>query len=182
MNGQRLSLKASPTGFSPALDFFLKTDGIQKFTAYNDFKATIHAYQHEHQVSGIIWQTLTIQEQTLYFPKLHDQLIAIPTDLDLLHRHRDPIYTFWHEITQGMDLYLALHVGKMHEPIALAEVDRIYRRTAWASLNAQGSGPTLEVILQLGWGQPEEAVYRRGFPESGSELIHAVYPGNKPLG
>lgn len=182
MNGQRLNLKASPTGFSPVLDFFLKTDGIQKFTAYNDFKATIHAYQREQQVSGLIWQTLTIQGKTLEFLQLHDQLIALPADLDLLRSTRDTIYVFWGEVTVGMDLYLALYGGKMHEPIAIAEVDRIYQRTEWASLSVQGGGPTLEIILQLGWGQPDEAVYRRGFPESGSEFIHASYPGKTPLG
>jgi hypothetical protein len=34
----------------------------------------------------------------------------------------------------------------------------------------------------LGWGKPEVARYRRGFPESGSEFVHAVYPGQQPLG
>jgi len=182
MNGQRFNLKASPTGFSPALDFFLKTDGIQKFTAYNDFKATIHAYQREQQVSGLIWQTLMIQGKSLKFLQLHDQLIALPADLALLCSTRDTIYAFWREVTGGMDLYLALHGGKMHEPIAIADVDCIYQRTEWASLAVQGGGPTLEVILQLGWGQPDKALYRRGFPESGSEFIHALYPGKTPLG
>lgn len=40
----------------------------------------------------------------------------------------------------------------------------------------------LEMILQLGWGKPEEAYYKRGRPGSGSEYIHAVNPGNRPIG
>ena len=29
--------------------------------------------------------------------------------------------------------------------------------------------------------QPQEAAYRRGWPDSGSEYIHAVNPGNRPI-
>jgi len=32
----------------------------------------------------------------------------------------------------------------------------------------------LEIVLQLGWGQPAEAAYKREWPASGSEYIHAV--------
>jgi hypothetical protein len=40
----------------------------------------------------------------------------------------------------------------------------------------------LEIILQLGWGQPQEAAYKRGRPLAGSEFIHAVNPGCYPIG
>jgi len=40
----------------------------------------------------------------------------------------------------------------------------------------------LELILQLGWGQPQEATYKRGRPLAGSEFIHAVNPGCYPIG
>lgn len=39
----------------------------------------------------------------------------------------------------------------------------------------------LEMLLQLGWGQPSEAGDRRGWPQSGSENIHAVKPGQRPI-
>jgi len=38
----------------------------------------------------------------------------------------------------------------------------------------------LEMLLQLGWGKLEEAAYRRGWPVSGSEYVHAVKPGKLP--
>lgn len=181
MNGQRLNLAVSLSG-SPFLDKFLRPEGLQKFAAYSDFRASVHAYQREHGVSGIVWQTQTIRDRQIRFPKVDDQLIALPGDLDILKTVKGQVYQFWQEVTHGMELYLSLNAGKIHQPIVPLHVDRIMQRSEWASLSHQGSRQNLEIILQLGWGQPEEAAYRRGFPESGSEYVHAVFPGNQPIG
>lgn len=61
-------------------------------------------------------------------------------------------------------------------------MELIAQRTEWASLCLFTNSQFLEIILQLGWGKPEEASYKRGFPASGSEYIHAVNPGNRPIG
>lgn len=181
MSGQRLNLSVSPTGISPFIDQFLQPEGIQKFAAYNDFRATIHQYQRTHQVSGIIWLTIAIAGHRLHYPKVDDQLIALPDDLDTLKAAKPAILEFWQQVTAEMDLYLSLKAGKFYEQIETVEVDRIAQRTEWASLYQQGQSTCLEIILQLGWGQPEAATYRRGFPDSGSESIHAVHPGQQPL-
>jgi hypothetical protein len=180
MNGQRLNLAVSPSG-SPFLDKFLQPDGLQKFTAYNDFRSAVHQYQRDHQVSGVIWQSLTLKDRSIQFPKVDDQLAALPEDLRLLKSFKGTLYDFWCEITTGMDLYLSLNAGKSHRPITSIDVNRILQRSEWLTLSQQGARETLEIILQMGWGKPEEATYRRGFPESGSEYIHAVNPGRQPL-
>ncbi|MDX2240525.1 MAG: hypothetical protein NW224_07570 [Leptolyngbyaceae cyanobacterium bins.302] len=180
INGQRLNLAVSPSG-SPFLDKFLRSEGLQKFSAYNDFRASVHSYQREHGVSGIIWQTQTIRNRQFRFPKIDDQLIALPEDLELLKTAKESLFDFWRDVSEGMNLYLSLNAGKAHQQIAPIYVDRILQRSEWASLSHQGTGNSLEIILQLGWGKPEAATYRRGFPESGSEYVHAVYPGNHPI-
>ncbi|NJP09495.1 MAG: hypothetical protein HC866_08400 [Leptolyngbyaceae cyanobacterium RU_5_1] len=181
INGQRLNLAVSPSG-SPFLDKFLQPDGIQKFTAYQDFRAAVHQYQREHSVSGIIWPILTMKGHRLRFPKLDDQLIALPRDLNLLKIAKRHLFDFWHEVTDQMDLYLSLDASKSYRLVTPEDVERIMQRTEWASLTQLGKLDNLEIILQLGWGKPEEAIYRRGFPESGSEYVHAVNPGNYPCG
>jgi hypothetical protein len=180
MNGHRLNLTVSPSG-SPFLDRFLRSEGIQKFTAYSHFREAVQQYQREHQVSGIVWQTLIVGDRQIRFPKVDDQLAALSQDLELLKTIKPELFTFWHQVTVGLDLYLSLNAGKSHQQITATDVERIMKRTEWASLSRQGQGQMLEIILQLGWGKPEEATYRRGFPDSGSEFIHAVYPGKKPL-
>jgi hypothetical protein len=182
MNGQRLNLAAMPSGINPLLDRFVNSDGIQRFTAYRDFRTAIHQYQIEHQVSGVVWTSLNIQGKTCGCPRIHEQLISLPSDLTILKAEKETIVEFWRSITIGLDFYLSMNGGKLHRVMTQDDIERILQRSEWAVLSQQGKGEMLELILQLGWGKPEEAVYRRGFPESGSEYIHAVRPGRVPIG
>jgi hypothetical protein len=180
MAGKRLNLAVSPSG-SPFIDQFLQPEGLQRFTAYCNFRAAVHDYQRQHNVSGIVWQTLSIKGKHLHFPKVDEQLAALPEDLELLKATKAQLFEFWVMSTAGMDLYLSLNGGKSYRLITQADVDRIMHRTEWVSLIQQGSPSQLEIILQLGWGKPEAATYRHSFPESGSEYVHAVNPGNQPF-
>jgi len=143
LQGQRLNLAVKASG-NFVIDKYLKIEGLQKFTAYQDFKAAVHRYQRENDVSGIVWRQLTVKGKTLSYPEVDAQLIAVQSDIELLKNFKAHIIAFW-------DL--------------------------WKSENSN----FLEIILQLGWGQPQEAAYRRGWPDSGSEYIHAVNPGNRPI-
>jgi hypothetical protein len=179
MNGERLNLAASASG-NPLLDKFLKPDGIQKFSAYRDFKAAVHYYQRQHQVSGIIWRELTIAARSLRYPAIDDQLAALNSDLEILQDYRASILDFWWSVTTDMDLYLSINNGKDYRQILPNQVSQTAGATEWANLSVHGSS-FLEIILQLGWGKPEEAYYKRGLPTSGSEYIHAVKVGQYPI-
>ncbi|AFZ60587.1 hypothetical protein H6G54_11330 [Anabaena cylindrica FACHB-243] len=181
LKGERLKLEVTASG-NPVLDQFITTEGLQKFTAYQDFKASIHEYQRENQVSGIVWKDLTIKGKTLNYPEVDAQLIALDHDLEILRNAKNSILEFWDVVTAQMELYLSVSNGKLHEKINILDVKRIAQRTEWASLLKWENTNFLELILQMGWGQPEEAAYKRGRPHSGSEFIHAVKPGNYPIG
>jgi hypothetical protein len=181
LKGERLKLEVTVSG-NPLIDQFIKSDGLQKFTAYEDFKAAIHDYQKEYQVSGIVWRKVTIKSKTLRYPEVDTQLIALPYDLEILKNAKYSLLNFWAEVTDGMDLYLSFNNSKQYQNILSSDVERIAQRTEWASLCVFENSNFLEIILQLGWGKPEEASYKRGRPHSGSEYIHAVNPGNRPIG
>ena len=180
LQGQRLNLAVKASG-NFVIDKYLKIEGWQKFTAYQDFKAAVHRYQRENNVSGIVWRQLTVKGKTLSYPEVDAQLIAVQSDIELLKNFKAHIIAFWDEITVGMDIYLSLNHGKDYRQIKPVDVDRIIYRAQWASLWKSENSNFLEIILQLGWGQPQEAAYRRGWPDSGSEYIHAVNPGNRPI-
>ena len=180
LTGKRLKLTANPSG-NPIIDKFLPTEGLQKFTAYQDFKATIHCYQRENLVSGIVWRQITVKGKTLRLPEVDPQLIAIPSDMETLKAAKSSILAFWQEVTVGMDLYLSVNNAKDYHPIASVDISRISLRTEWATLCKFEKANFLEMVLQMGWGKPEEAAYKRGWPHSGSEYIHAVNPGNQPI-
>ncbi|KOP23070.1 hypothetical protein AMR41_28070 [Hapalosiphon sp. MRB220] len=180
LKGDRLKLEVDISG-NPVIDQFIRTDGLQKFSAYQDFKAAVHEYQKEYLVSGIIWREVTVKGQTLRYPEVDSQLIALSGDLDVLKLAKNSILEFWNQVTIEMNLYLSVNNGKQYQQIIKADVDRIAQRTEWASICCFEKSNFLEMILQLGWGQPQEACYKRGFPTSGSEFIHAVNPGNYPI-
>ncbi|MEO3703858.1 hypothetical protein [Trichormus azollae] len=181
LKGKRLKLEVRVSG-NPVIDQFITTEGLQKFTAYQDFKASIHEYQRENLVSGIVWKNLNFKSKTLHYPEVDAQLIALNSDLEILTKARDSMLEFWQEITSEMELYLSVSNGKQHARINKLDVERIARRTEWVGLIKWENTNFLEVILQMGWGKPEEAAYKRGKPHSGSEFIHAVNPGNYPIG
>ncbi|MEH2195914.1 MAG: hypothetical protein V7K98_25180 [Nostoc sp.] len=181
LNGKRLKLEITASG-NPVIDQFIRTDGLQQFTAYQDFKTAIHDYQKENQVSGIIWREVTVKGKNLSYPEVNTDLIALPNDLEVLKAAKNSIVEFWYEVSMGMDLYLSFNNSKQYEQILTSDVERIVQRTEWASLCKWENSSFLEMILQLGWGKPEEAYYKRGRPGSGSEYIHAVNPGNRPIG
>lgn len=181
LKGERLKLEVTVSG-NPLIDQFIRTDGLQRFTAYQDFKAAIHEYQREHQVSGIIWEDIIVKGKTLHYPKVDTELIALSSDLEILKAAKNSLLEFWYEVTVAMDLYLSFNNSKQYQQIIIPDVERIAHRTEWASLWKWENTNFLEIILQLGWGKPEEAHYKRGRPHSGSEYIHAVNPGNLPIG
>ena len=181
LKGKRLKLEITVSG-NPVIDQFIRTDGLQQFTAYQDFKTAIHEYQRENRVSGIIWREMTVKGKSLHYPEIDTELIALTSDLEILKAAKNSIVKFWYEVTVGMDLYLSFNNSKQHQQIVTSDVERIVQRTEWASLCKWENSSFLEMILQLGWGKPEEAYYKRGRPRSGSEYIHAVNPGNRPIG
>ncbi|NER37384.1 MAG: hypothetical protein F6J93_26035 [Oscillatoria sp. SIO1A7] len=182
LKGERLNLKARVYEVNPIVDKFFKPEGIQKFTAYQDFKETVHRYQHEHQVSGIVWRSILVGSQAIRFPTVHYQLAALPSDLELLGLAKGKVLEFWQATTAEMDLYLATNAGKEYRQISPTDVEAIATGTEWANLYKwEKNTDFLEIVLQLGWGQPASASYRQGWPDNGSEYIHAVKPGRQPI-
>lgn len=180
INGQRLNLTASVSG-NPLIDRFLKPEGFQKFSAYSDFKASVHRYQRQNQVSGIVWRFVSLKGMTLRYPAVDEQLVALASDLEIIKAAKLSILDFWRCVTLDMDLYLSINTGKDYRQIKTDDVEAIAYRTEWANLVQYGNANFLEIILQLGWGKPEEASYKRGLPTSGSEYIHAVNIGKHPI-
>lgn len=181
LKGERLKLDVAVSG-NPVIDQLITTEGLQKFTAYQDFKASIHEYQRQNRVSGIVWKDLIVKGKTLTYPEVDSHLIALESDLEILKAAKDSMLEFWQEVTADMDLYLSLSNGTKYETINILDVERIAQRTEWSGFLKWENQNFLELILQMGWGKPEEAAYKRGRPQSGSEFIHAVNPGNYPIG
>ncbi len=132
-------------------------------------------------VSGIVWRTVAVDEKMINFPVVYEQLIALSEDLEILQVAKASMLDFWNQVTRKMDLYLSVNNGREFRQIEVWEVEAIAQRTEWANMLKWEKSNFQEMLLQLGWGKPELAADRRGRPDSGSEYIHAVKPGQQPI-
>jgi hypothetical protein len=181
LTGQRLKLPVQPSGNSP-IDKFLQNDGYRRFSAYEDFKAAIHAYQREERVSGSIWQEIEIASKRLRFPTIADGLIATEGDLGILAAERDRVVEFWLAATIALDYYRSYRNGRDYRPTSIEAIKGIWDNSRWANIWKIERADFREIVLQLGWGQPSDAAYARDYPHAGSDYFHAVTPGSRPIG
>jgi hypothetical protein len=179
LRGDRLSLTASTTQFNPVVEPFVNAEGVQKFTAYCDFRDAVHDYQRQHQVSGLLWRKFTVKGLSLEYPEVDDHLIALPEDLEILAAHKPLVLKFWQQLAQGMETYCHAAKHIPHSPVSSPQIEIQSRRSEWAYLHKL-EYPALEITLQLGWGCPKEALYQKYWPISGCCFIHAVEPGRVP--
>jgi hypothetical protein len=182
LRGDRLNLRASPFIGNAAVDRWLDPSAMQKFAAFQDFREQVHHYQRDQKVSGLVWCELTVNDRCLRFPRVHDHLIALESDLARLGQAKEEILQFWLEATEGMSLFLGLQGGKRYEWLDREAVWAIDRRAEWADIWMSEGDRFLQVVLLLGWGLPQEAMYRRGSSRSGCEYLYAVRPGQLPIG
>lgn len=100
LKGERLKLEVTVSG-NPIIDQFIRTDGLQKFTAYQDFKNAIHDYQRDYQISGIVWKEISVKGKILRYPEVDTQLIALSSDLEILQAAKNHILEFWYAVSAG---------------------------------------------------------------------------------
>ncbi|MGB8700056.1 MAG: hypothetical protein WCD18_11625 [Thermosynechococcaceae cyanobacterium] len=180
LRGDRLNLTTTQTRFNPVVDPFVNVEGIQKFRAFCDFRDAVHAYQQEHQVSGLTWRTFVVNGQSIHYPEVNDNLIALPQDLEILKAHKGDVLVFWQTVTQDMDLYRQVGKHFPHCPVSQNQVEAQAQTSEWAYLHKLEYGGALEMTLQLGWGNPQDALFQKYWPLSGCCFIHGVEPSQMP--
>ncbi len=192
MNGERLKLSAKTTGLSKEADAILSTKGIQQVTSYHDFRTEIWKYQVQNLVSGIVWEEIGINSLIFQFPTIHDQLISLPSDLELMQSYKSRVVEFWRDLTQGLQLWRSGSNRKGNERpdmiISLNEVEKLITQCKWATLSANTFNQQLrrwtldpepyyqEIVVQLGWGWPELTGSWQYWPKHGCEWLKAVNP------
>jgi len=192
MNGARLKLSATNTGFSKEADAILGSRGIQQIGAYHDFRTEVWKYQVQNLVSGIVWEEIDIDGKQLRFPAVDDQLLSLPSDVELIKSYKGHVVGFWCHVTQGLQLWRSGDNRKTHERpemvISPAEADSLMAQCEWAALSTNHFDRQLrrwtlepepyyqEINLELGWGLPELAGYWQNWPEHRSEWLTAIDP------
>lgn len=172
--GKRIVLSSAQRINDPVVAKALNMDQVNKVFAYRDFRSQIHEYQHQHGVSGIIWRTCSFDQQTITYPEIHNQLIPIPGDKEILIAARTKILNFWDQVTPRMNFWLVNaktdSSGRHHQQIPLSYLQKLIKQTEWAEIDAART----EIYLGLCWGDPEEYRYQWAKPKSGCDRIIAT--------
>ena len=164
--GQRLLLSSVEHLSNPIIAKALGPKKLSRVFAYRDFRAQVHEYQRQHQVSGLMQRQCTFNGQSLEFPELHNQLIAISSDKEKLMAAKGRVIDFWQQATQGQTLWLA---GGDPKKTSASNVEHLIEQAEWAEMDVGCK----ELYLELCWGNPEECHCQWAWPDSGCERIVA---------
>ncbi|MGF1496829.1 MAG: hypothetical protein ACFB8W_08395 [Elainellaceae cyanobacterium] len=165
--GERVLLSSSHRLSDPVVAKALGSEKLSKVFVYQDFRSQIHQYQIEHGVSGIVWRTCRFNDRTLRFPEIHNQLIPVAGDKDILIGAKEAVLAFWQEETQHMPFWRS---GRPACQIAPELVNRLTQQAEWAEIDAGQS----ELYLGLCWGDPKECHYQWAYPQSRCERVIAA--------
>ncbi|NEQ54567.1 MAG: hypothetical protein F6K11_31290 [Leptolyngbya sp. SIO3F4] len=164
--GERVLLSTDDRLANPVVSKAIGADKLSKVFAYQDFRAQIHQYQRDHNVSGVVWHPCTFKGNSIQLPEIHPDLTAIPADKATLVATKAEIIQFWRSSAKGLRLWEA-----GYDPIEIdsTKVDLYIQEVEWADLTATRS----ELYLGLCWGNPKECYCGWAYPESGCHRIIA---------
>jgi len=172
--GKRVVLSSAQRINDPVVAKALNMDQVNKVFAYRDFRTQIHQYQHNHGVSGIIWRTCTFEQQSVTYPEIHNQLVPVLGDKEILVAARKEILDFWHRVTAKMNFWLVNSIignnKSHHQSISPAYLHKLINQTEWAEIDAART----EIYLGLCWGQPQDHQYQWAKPKSACDRILAT--------
>ena len=172
--GKRVVLSSAQRINDPVVAKALNMDQVNKVFAYRDFRTQIHQYQQNHGVSGIIWRTCTFEQQSVTYPEIHNQLVPVLGDKEILVAARKEILDFWHQVTAKMNFWLVNSIignnKSHHQSISPDYLHKLINQTEWAEIDAART----EIYLGLCWGQPQDHQYQWAKPKSGCDRIIAT--------
>jgi hypothetical protein len=164
--GERVIFSASEKIDNPVISKAVDMDKVGKVFMYRDFRRQIHEYQKEHKVSGIIGRTVKFKDKILHFPELHNQLIEIEGDKDILLRAKESVLNFWRDVTKDLNYYSS---GNL-DILAPESLEKLYKQSEWAEIDVGLN----EIYLGLCWGDVKEYIYQWAKPNSGCHRIIAA--------
>jgi hypothetical protein len=165
--GERILMSSEERLNNPVIAKAIDLQKVGKVFAYQDFRRQIHEYQRQHQVSGIIWKICNFRGKSVRYPEVHNQLIPVSGDKELLMATKESVVAFWREMTQEMKFWLT---GARRRPLSPESVEEFIKEGEWAEIDAAQT----ELYLGLCWGNPQEYFYQWAKPESGCHRIIAA--------
>lgn len=126
-------------------------NSVKALDGYWDIKEQVHEYQKEHNVSGIFWKEWTYQGKTINCPTLHDQLIAIPGDKNILSDNSESVWKWWICVTRSLELWQSLN--NADTLTNMSEIIAVKNRAEWIETFIVSGLSRWEIYISFNWGE-----------------------------
>ena len=131
--------------------------------SYHSYRDQVHAYQREHQVSGLIVETRIFPDgSSIRYPTQHCQLALVEGDMDVLRGAKKRVVEAFIKHVEAGQYYLMYRIearsgAEWHMETTLDFIASFDEDMDWATLaNYDDPG---EVSLHLGYGGPIDGDY-----------------------
>ena len=139
--------------------------------AYQEIMRQIWHYQLQHQISGLVWCEYEYVGYAVAFPKVHENLVALEGDIDVLRAYKQHVIQWWLNVVGGRRIWRDYSEGQR----VLSDVRHVLRvaqHVDWA-IPVIEDFPVPRITVHLEWGVPED-VDRIDRPASGCVTFSAL--------
>ena len=142
----------------------LGVDGMARVNYFNDIREQVQKYQLEHNVSGLLIETIELEGKVLRYPQPVEWLLLTDDDKDVMKAARDRVVNFFADYIQSNCVYLSYTLsnkegGEWDMETTLDFVVHFAADMDWATLSTGSILNEYEVSLQVGYGDYHEAAY-----------------------
>ncbi|MBD2184949.1 hypothetical protein H6S82_01740 [Planktothrix sp. FACHB-1355] len=156
----------SYTAYKLAVNFYELVNAIwegehtNQTISYEELKGIVWEYQRQHQISGVIIETVHLGNKTYRFPVALKELLVLESDLDILKAAVPRVIEAFTEYANSRPIYLCYTAydkwdAEHHIQTTLEYIKHEATYADWAEITVDDD---TNVSLSLGWGNPNSSV------------------------
>lgn len=156
----------SYNAYKLAVDYYeivsavLGSENTNQTLTYAKLKEIVWEYQRQHQISGVIIETVQLGDKAYRFPVSPKELLAVEGDLDILKAAVPRVIEAFTDYVNSRPIYLCYTAydkwdAEHHVQTTLEYIKHEARYADWAEITVDDD---TNVSLSLGWGNPNSLV------------------------
>jgi hypothetical protein len=143
---------------------FLGVEKLAQVSYYHQTRDQVWQYQRDHNISGLIIETLEFNGNTIRFPMLSDQLIATADDMDVMRASKARVVSFFADFCQNNPAFISHEIyskmgGQWPMETTLAFALEFAGDMEWAIIREISDWYGAGLRLELGYGDMRDAPY-----------------------
>ncbi len=132
------------------------------------------------QISGLFWMDIMFDGAFIRIPYIHEDLICLPTDMEILRAHKPKIFAWVRQFCPKFQIWMDDKSGNFRE-MTIEELESLQEECDWLSVSSENDSieTCLRLFLDLCWVTPGDEYKVNAFPEDGTALVQITkFPSN----